>query len=162
MAASCQLQRRSAPRSQVGLLTPTYAGGDSGAAAAGLAPVHLGGGSAAHLGAVGLLVHGAVLVHALLRGVLPLQRLSHLRLEVVVGALLVGHGRLLVEVRYVRTLPPSHAEPDGASEKAGQRLASYFFSSSRMRWSSRCSAGSSTSATTSIISATCLLSWRFS
>src|SRR5689334_16800846 len=96
MAASCQLQRRSAPRSQVGLLTPPYDERGSRAAAAGLAPVHLRACSTADLRAVSLLVHGAVLVHTLLGGVLLLQRLSHLRLEVVVGTL-VGHGCLLVE-----------------------------------------------------------------
>src|SRR5689334_18659532 len=121
MSASCQLERRPAPRSQVGLLTPSYGEG-SGAAAAGLATVHLRGRSAPDLGAVRLLVHGAVLVHTLLRGVLLLQRLSHLRLEVVVGTLPVGHGRLLVEVRIVRTPPPSHAAASGASEKPGLRV----------------------------------------
>src|SRR4051794_33861280 len=73
------------PSSRVGNVTRR-----SGAPATRLATVQLGRG-VGHLGAVCLLVERPVLVDALLLGVLAVQGLTHLGLEVVVGTVRFRH-----------------------------------------------------------------------
>src|SRR3954447_7976338 len=70
-----------APGGCVGYLTS-----GSGAPTTSLAPVHLRAGAAHDLGAVRLLGRRSVLVDALLLAVLAVERLPHLRLQVVVRA----------------------------------------------------------------------------
>src|SRR3954454_10199895 len=77
----------------------------SGAAATGLPAVDLRSGTTDHLGAVGLLAHRSVLRDALVVGLLAVEGLAHLRLEVLVVGLLVRHP-LLPRLVVLSTLAP--------------------------------------------------------
>src|ERR1044072_635869 len=71
---------------------PSCQDAGSGSAAARLSAMHLVAGATLDLGAVRLLADWPVLLHALLLGVLALEGLAHLRLQVCV---LLGHASSL-------------------------------------------------------------------
>src|SRR6187200_1746194 len=78
----------------------------SGPPATGLPAVDLRPGATDHLGAVGLLAHRPVLGDALVVGLLAVERLAHLRLEVLVVGLLVRHPLLPRSVLSSTLAPP--------------------------------------------------------
>src|SRR4051812_44370321 len=86
MARYCPPARRRVTRCYAWVMSPA----PSGASATGLAAVQLRRG-VGHLGAVCLLLERSVLVDALLPGVLAVQGLAHLGLEIVVGTVRFRH-----------------------------------------------------------------------
>src|SRR4051794_28612012 len=78
----------------------------SGAPATGLPAVDLRPRTTDHLGAVGLLAHRPVLSDALVVGLLAVEGLAHLRLQVLVVGLLVRHPLLSFLVVLSTLAPP--------------------------------------------------------